>query len=168
DPSSGSRRLRDRLRNEGFKVNRKKIQRLMKVLGIEAIMPKRRTSIPSSNGHKYPYLLRNLKVNKPNMVWCTDISYLRMSNGFMYIVAIMDWYSRNILSWKISNSMTTSFCVEALKEAMEVYGKPEIFNTDQGSQFTSSSFTAVLEANEIKISMDIRGRWLDNVFIERF
>ena len=168
DPSSGSRRLRDFLRNKGSRVNRKKVQRLMKVLGLEAVAPKKKTTIAGASPHLYPYLLKNLKVTRPNQVWCTDISYLRMPGGFMYIVAIMDWYSRRILSFRISNSMSTTFCLDALTEALDRYGKPEIFNSDQGSQFTRAAFRAVLLANKIKISMDGRGRWLDNVFIERF
>ena len=167
-PWMGARSLRDQVnRRVDYAVNRKRIQRLMRKMGIHAVYAKPRTSIPGK-GHKiYPYLLRNLDIKHPNQVWATDITYIPMARGFVYLVAIMDWHSRKVLSWKLSNSLDTSFCVEALEEAMEIYGKPEIFNTDQGSQFTSDDFTKVLKGNDIQISMDGKGRWVDNVFIER-
>jgi putative transposase len=167
-PFMGSRRLRDALWDEhGEKVNRKKVQRLMQLMGIQALYPKKRTSDPN-NAHKvYPYLLRELVINRSNQVWCADISYLPMAKGFAYLVAIMDWHSRKVLSWRLSNTMDVNFCKEALEEAINRYGTPEIFNTDQGSQFTSEVFTDELKANNIRISMDGKGRWMDNVFIER-
>jgi len=166
-PFLGSRRLRDRLQTEGHTVCRKKVRRLMGLMGIRALYPKKRTSQPGK-GHKiYPYLLRDLKVERPNQVWATDISYIPMAKGFVYLVAIMDWYSRKVLSWRLSNSMDTDFCIEALEEALAIYGSPEIFNTDQGAQFTSDAFIGVLKAAGIKISMDGKGRWVDNVFVER-
>ena len=167
-PWMGARSLRDQVnRRVDYTVNRKRIQRLMRKMGIHSVYAKPRTSIPGK-GHKiYPYLLRHLDINHPNQVWSTDITYIPMARGFVYLVAIMDWHSRKVLSWKLSNSMDTSFCIEALEEAMDRYGKPEIFNTDQGSQFTSDDFTKVLSDADIKISMDGKGRWVDNVFIER-
>jgi len=136
-------------------------------MGLEAIYPKKKTSKPNPAHKIYPYLLRNLCIDHPNQVWAADISYLPMEQGFMYLVAIMDWHSRKVLSWRVSNTMDSDFCVSALKEAIQNYGRPEIFNTDQGSQFTSESFTKVLKDNDIKISMDGRGRFQDNIFIER-
>lgn len=167
-PWMGARSLRDQVnRRTDYTVNRKRIQRLMRKMGIHSVYAKPRTSIPGK-GHKiYPYLLRHLDINRPNQVWSTDITYIPMARGFIYLVAIMDWHSRKVLSWKLSNSMDTSFCIEALEEAMDKYGKPEICNTDQGSQFTSDDFTKVLSDADIKISMDGKGRWVDNVFIER-
>jgi putative transposase len=166
-PTWGSRSMRNYLRRLGYKINRKRVQRLMRLMGLEAIYPKRYTSRPYP-GHKvYPYLLRNLKIDRPNQVWATDITYIPMSRGFMYLVAVMDWHSRKVLSWRLSNTLDTDFCVEALEEAINRFGAPEIFNTDQGAQFTSSSFTNVLKHNDIKISMDGRGRVQDNIFIER-
>ena len=167
-PWMGARSLRDQVnRRVDYTVNRKRIQRLMRKMGIHSVYARPRTSIPGK-GHKiYPYLLRHLDINRPNQVWATDITYIPMARGFVYLVAIMDWHSRKVLSWKLSNSMDTSFCVEALEEALDRYGKPEIFNTDQGSQFTSDDFTQVLKDADIKISMDGKGRWVDNVFIER-
>ena len=166
-PFYGSRRLRDWLCDEGHEVNRKRVQRLMRLLGITALYPKKRTSQPGK-GHKiYPYLLRGLRIDRPNQVWATDLTYIPMAKGFVYLVAIMDWYSRRVLSWRISNSMDTDFCVEALEEALSIYGPPEIFNTDQGAQFTSQAFTGVLQDAGVSISMDGKGRWVDNVFVER-
>ncbi|RLA01591.1 MAG: IS3 family transposase [Gammaproteobacteria bacterium] len=166
-PFYGSRRIKDELEDSGVIVNRKKVQRLMRVMGIMAIYPKKNTSRPGK-GHKiYPYLLRHLTIDKPNQVWCTDLTYIPMAKGFAFVVAIMDWHSRKVLSWRISNSMDADFCVDALEEAIARYGRPEIFNSDQGSQFTSDDFTKVLKNNEIQISMDGKGRWVDNVFIER-
>lgn len=166
-PFYGSRSMRNHIRRLGYKINRKRVQRLMRLMGLEAIYPKPRTSNPHPNHKIYPYLLRGLNINRPNHVWATDITYIPMSKGFMYLVAVMDWYSRKVLSWRLSNTLDADFCVDAVKEAIEKYGCPEIFNTDQGSQFTSDSFTGVLIDNNIKISMDGRGRYLDNIFIER-
>jgi len=147
-------------------VNRKRVQRLMRVMGIEAIYPKRRTTWPGA-GHKiYPYLLRNVEVTRPNQVWASDITYVPLRHGFLYLVAVMDWYSRYVLSWRLSNTLTGSFCLEALDEAL-AQAKPEIFNSDQGSQFTATAFTSRLEMAGVAISMDGRGRAIDNVFIER-
>ena len=167
-PWMGARSLRDQVnRRVDYTVNRKRIQRLMRLMGIHSVYAKPRTSIPGK-GHKiYPYLLRHLNIDRPNQVWAADITYIPMERGFVYLVAIMDWHSRKVLSWKLSNSMDASFCVEALEEALARYGKPEIFNNDQGSQFTCDDFTKVLKDADIKISMDGKGRWVDNVFIER-
>lgn len=166
-PFYGSRKLRNYLRRKGYKVNRKRVQRLMKKMGIMSVAPKPNTSVSNKGHAKYPYLLRDLNIDRPNQVWCTDITYIRLRKGFVYLVAVMDWYSRQVLSWEISISLDSSFCVSALERAIRVYGKPDIFNTDQGVQFTSESFTEVLKQNEIRISMDGKGRWMDNVFIER-
>ena len=166
-PCRGSRSMRNQLRRSGYKVNRKKVQRLMRLMGIRAVYPKPRTTIPHL-GHKvYPYLLRNLNIDHPNQVWASDITYLPMKSGFMYLTVIMDWHSRKVLSWRISNSLETEFCIEALEEALSRYGAPEIFNTDQGSQYTSNKFTEVLKSHEVAISMDGRGRAQDNILIER-
>jgi len=167
-PFYGSRRIRDWLQDEGFGVNRKRVQRLMRQMGITALYPKANTSRPGK-GHKiYPYLLRGLEIDRPNQVWATDICYVPMARGFVYVVAIMDWYSRKVLAWRVSsNTMDADFCVEALEEAISRYGTPEIFNTDQGAQFTSEVFTGTLKAAGIRISMDGKGRWVDNVFVER-
>ncbi len=166
-PFYGSRRICDELGDRGHRVNRKRVQRLMRQMGLVALYPRRRTSAPGA-GHKiYPYRLRGLTIDRPNQVWAADICYVPMAKGFMYLVAIMDWASRRVLSWRVSNTMDTDFCVEALEEALGRYGTPEIFNTDQGSQFTSEDFTAVLKAQGIEISMDGKGRWIDNVFVER-
>jgi putative transposase len=167
NPTLGSRSIRRQLRRQGQKVNRKRIQRLMRLMGIEAIYPKPRTSRPHPEHRVYPYLLRDLTIDRPNQVWATDITYVPMARGFMYLVAIMDWHSRKILAWRISNTLEPSFCVEALQEALERFGAPEIFNTDQGAQFTSTAFTKVLKDNQVAISMDGRGRCQDNIFIER-
>ena len=166
-PFYGSRRLRDWLQDEGITVNRKRVQRLMRQMGLVAIYPKARTSKPGK-GHKiYPYLLRNLKIDRPNQVWATDVTYIPMARGFVYLVAIMDWYSRKVLSWRLSTTMDTEPCVAALEEALARYGSPEIFNTDQGAVFTSEDFTGVLKQAGVDISMDGKGRWMDNVFVER-
>ena len=166
-PFMGSRRLVLMLGKAGLTVNRKRVQRLMPQMGLEALGPKPNTS-KAAKGHKiYPYLLRDLQITRPNHVWCTDITYIPIGSGYLYLVAIMDWASRVVLSWRLSNSMATSFCIEALEEALTTQGKPEIFNSDQGSQFTSEAFTTVLTNAGIKVSMDGRGRWMDNVFIER-
>jgi len=166
-PFLGSRRMTEMLKAEGEAINRKRVQRLMRKMGIAALGPKPNTSKPAP-GHKiFPYLLRNLKIERPNHVWACDITYLPIGRGFLYLVAIIDWASRAVLSWRISNTMDVSFCLGALEDALARHGKPEIFNTDQGSQFTSAAFTGALAAAGIKISMDGRGRWMDNVFIER-
>jgi putative transposase len=165
-PFYGSRRMTAWLRGQGYTVNRKRLARLMQLMGIEAIYPKPKLSQPGE-GHKiYPYLLRDVEVNRVNQVWSTDITYIRMAHGFVYLVAVMDWYSRFVLSWALSVSMEVPFCIEAVKKALR-WGRPEIFNSDQGSQFTSEKFTGVLEGRGVAVSMDGRGRCLDNIFIER-
>ena len=167
-PFYGSRSMvRHFWREHGRRVNRKRIQRLMRLMGIEAIYPKPHTSRPHPEHRIYPYLLRNLTIDHPNQAWAADITYVPMSHGYMYLVAIMDWYSRKVLAWRLSNTLESDFCVQALQEALTHYGKPEIFNTDQGSQFTSTGFTQVLKDHDIDISMDGRGRCQDNIFIER-
>jgi len=166
-PFAGSRMLRDLLRNEGRPVGRKRVRRLMRQMGIEALYRKPNTSRRHAAHPIYPYLLRTLSIERPNHVWATDITYIPMRRGFVYLVAIVDWYSRRVLAWRLSNTLTTDFCIEALEEAITRYGTPEIFNTDQGSQFTSAEFTGVLKAHEIRISMDGKGCWRDNVFVER-
>ncbi len=168
-PFRGSRRIRDELLDQKVVayINRKKVQRLMRQMGLVALYPKKKTSLPGK-GHKiYPYLLKGLRIDRPNQVWATDICYIPMAKGFLYLVAVMDWHSRKVLSWRLSNTMDTGFCLEALEEAIARYGVPEMFNTDQGSQFTSDKFTGMLNAHGIKISMDGKGRWVDNVFVER-
>jgi putative transposase len=166
-PFLGSRRLTVLLRAEGYSINRKRVRRLMRRMGISARAPKPKTTKPAP-GHKiFPYLLRDLVIDRPNQVWAADITYIPIGRGFLYLVAIIDWASRAVLSWRLSNTMDVSFCVSALEEALARFGKPEIFNTDQGSQFTSAAFTATVAAAGIRISMDGRGRWMDNVFIER-
>jgi putative transposase len=166
-PFYGSRRMAVHLRQNGHAVNRKRAQRLMGMMGISAIYPGPRTSTPHPDHKVFPYLLRNMVIDHPNQVWSTDITYLPMARGFMYLVAIMDWHSRKVLSWKVSNTLDTRFCLEALEEAFENHGKPEIFNTDQGSQFTSTDFIKTLQSRGVQISMDGRGRCHDNIFIER-
>lgn len=166
-PFYGSRRMTEQLRVEGLCINRKRVQRLMREMGLEAIYPKPNLSKPHPQHKKYPYLLRNMLINRVNQVWGCDITYIPMAQGHVYLVAIIDWYSRYVLSWRVSNTLDNSFCVDALKEALERHGNPEIFNTDQGVQFTSADFTKILEDKEIKISMDGKGRCLDNVFTER-
>ena len=166
-PTWGSRSMRNHLQRLGYKVNRKRVQRLMRVMGLEAIYPKPRTSRPHPEHKIYPYLLKDLSIERPNQVWAADITYIPMSRGFMFLVVVMDWHSRKILSWRLSNTMEVDFCVEALQEAIKRYGCPEIFNTDQGAQFTSEAFTKVLKDNNITISMDGRRRVQDNIFIER-
>lgn len=166
-PFLGVRQMRNYLVLLGYGVGKKRVRRLMRFMGLIAVYQKPRTSIPNPDHTRYPYLLRDLAVTRPNQVWCADITYIPMRKGFLYLVAVMDWHSRKVLSWRLSNTMDTDFCVSALEEALAKYGKPDIFNTDQGSQFTSFAFTSVLRKNGIRISMDGRGRWLDNVFIER-
>ena len=166
-PFYGSRRLCDELEVRGQMVNRKRAQRLMRLMGLQALYPRRRTSQPGE-GHKiYPYLLRGLPIERANHVWATDITYIPMAKGFMYLVAIIDWYSRRVLSWRVSNTLDTGFCIEALEEALQRHGAPQIFNTDQGAQFTSEDFTGALKDHGVEISMDGKGRWVDNVFVER-
>jgi len=154
-------------RRLGHKTNRKRVQRLMRLMGIEAVYPKPRTSKPHPDHKIYPYLLRDLTIDRPNQVWAADITYIPLKRGFMYLVAVMDWYSRKVLAWRLSNTLDANFCVSALEGAIRLYGCPEIFNTDQGSQFTSLAFTKNLEENDIRISMDGRGNFRDNIFIER-
>ena len=165
-PFYGIRRMTVWLRNQGHAVNHKKVSRLMRMMGIEAIYPKRRLSLADSRHKKYPYLLRGLTIDRADQVWATDITYIRMRHGFVYLVAILDWFSRYVVGWAVSITLDVEFCVETLHAALD-FSKPEIFNSDQGSQFTSKSFTGVLEAHGITISMDGRGRAFDNIFIER-
>lgn len=166
-PFLGSRRIARMLGEDGLPINRKRVRRLMRLMGIEALGPKPRTTQPAP-GHKiYPYLLRDMMIDRPNQVWAADITYIPIGRGFLYLVAVIDWASRAVLSWRLSNTMDASFCVAALEEALAQYSRPEIFNTDQGSQFTSADFTGVLSKAGARISMDGRGRWMDNVFIER-
>jgi putative transposase len=165
-PFYGTRRMTAFLRHKGENVNRKRVRRLMRKMDLEAVYTKPRLSKSHPEHRIYPYLLKGLEINKPNQVWCTDITYIRLTHGFVYLVAIMDWYSRYVISWELSTSLEADFCVLALERALEK-DKPEIFNSDQGSQFTSMAFTKVLKSNDIKISMDGRGRVFDNIFIER-
>jgi len=165
-PARGSRQMVDFLGDEGIVVNRKKVQRLMRKMGIEGISPKRRTTLQAVGHQVYPYLLRGLEIARPDQVWCSDITYIPLRQGFLYLVAVMDWYSRFVISWRLSNSMDVDFCVEALEEALS-RGRPEVFNTDQGSQFTSREFTGALKSQGVAISMDGKGRAIDNVMIER-
>ena len=164
---AGSRMLRDLLKLEGFKVGRKHVRTLMDTMGIVARYRKPNTSAPHRAHRIYPYLLKNLLIDRPNQVWATDITYIPMKRGFVFLVAILDWATRRVLAHGVSSSMSTDFCVDALEEAIGKYGRPEIFNTDQGSQFTSEDFTRVLKNHDIRISMDGKGRWVDNVFVER-
>jgi len=167
-PFFGSRGMRDYLRRLGHKVSRKRIQRLMRVMGLVSVAPQKKTSIPAP-GHKiYPYLLREMEIDRPDHVWCSDITYIRLNRGFVFLTAVMDWASRYILSWEVSVTIDGSFCVSALERALRCCGIPDIFNSDQGAQYTGSEFTGVLKANGIRISMDGRGRATDNIAIERF
>ena len=166
-PFLGSRKMRVFLRNCGHVVSRKRIQRLMRRLGLAAMAPGPNTSQPHPQHKIYPYLLRGVNITRPNQVWSTDITYIRMPRGFVYLVAVIDWYSRKVLAWRISNTMDAGFCVDSLQQALQQYGRPEIFNSDQGSQFTCGAFTDVLKQHGIAISMDGRGRALDNIFVER-
>ena len=166
-PFYGSRKIRDYLNREGFHVNRKRVQRLMRLMGLESVAPKPNTSKRRKEHKVYPYLLRNLSITAPDQVWCSDITYIRMPHGFVYLTAIMDWASRYVLSWEISVTMNDDFCVNALKSALRRHQAPEIFNTDQGSQYTGAAFTGTLKEKGIKISMDGKGRCMDNIFIER-
>jgi putative transposase len=167
EPTWGTRLMARHLRRKGKEVNRKRVRRLMQKMGLAAIYQRPDTSKPHPEHKIYPYLLRGVEITRPNHVWCADVTYIPMRKGFLYLVAVMDWASRKVLSWSLSNTMDAGFCVSALKEALDIYGKPEIFNTDQGSQFTSLAFTQALKDAGVNISMDGRGRWVDNVMIER-
>jgi putative transposase len=166
-PFYGSRRMLVVLRRDGWLVNRKRVQRLMRVMGLEAIYQKPNTSRRHRDHEVYPYLLRDLAIDRPNQVWCADITYIPMAKGFVYLVAVMDWFSRRVLAWRLSITMEAAFCVEALQDALHRHGQPDIFNTDQGVQFTSADFLDELRTRGVRISMDGRGRFLDNIFIER-
>jgi len=166
-PFFGSRQMVRRLRRDGLGVGRHRVRRLMRLMGLEAIYQTPRTSDPHPAHRIYPYLLKGMAIEKPNHVWCADITYIPVQRGFLYLVAVMDWATRHVLSWRLSNSMDARFCIEALNEALAKYATPEIFNTDQGSQFTSFAFSAVLKDAGVAISMDGRGRFMDNIFIER-
>jgi putative transposase len=166
-PFYGSRQMVRQLRREGVWIGRHRVRRLMGLMGLEAIYQAPRTSSPHPGHRVYPYLLRNLRVARPDHVWCADITYIPLMRGFLYLVAIMDWATRHVLAWRLSNTLDARFCLEALHEAMAEHGRPEIFNTDQGSQFTSLDFTGVLKEAGVAISMDGRGRCMDNIFIER-
>lgn len=166
-PWYGARQMARHLRRQGHPVGRKRMRRLMQLMGLAPIYCKPRTSAPHPEHKVYPYLLRDLAIERPNQVWCTDVTYIPMRRGFLYLVAIMDWASRRVLAWRLSNTLDAAFCVAALEDALARFGAPGIFNTDQGSQFTSLTFTGRLQAAGIRISMDGKGRWMDNVFIER-
>lgn len=166
-PWYGSRQMARHLRREGYMVGRKRVRRLMARMGLEPIYQRPRTTIPHPGHRIYPYLLREMVIDRPNQVWCADITYIPMQCGFLYLVAVMDWSTRKVLSRRVSNTMDVEFCIEALEEVLARFGRPDIFNSDQGSQFTSPRFTGVLQAAGVRISMDGRGRWMDNVFIER-
>jgi putative transposase len=166
-PFYGSRRMRNYLRKKGYCINRKRVQRLMQTLGLVGMAPGPNTSVKHPQHKIYPYLLRGVSVTRPNQVWSTDVTYIRLAGGFVYLVAVIDWYSRKVLSWRLSNTLDAGFCIEGLEQALSLFGKPEIFNTDQGVQFTSDGFIQVLKEAGIEISMDGRGRALDNIFVER-
>src|SRR5215467_9731905 len=166
-PYYGSRRMAAWLATQGHVVNRKRVRRLMQLAGLVVIYPRPNTSAPAVAHKIYPYLLGGLSIERVNQVWCSDVTYIPMAKGFLYLVVIMDWVSRAVLAWRLSNTLGADFCVEALEDALSRYGRPEIFNTDQGSQFTSEDFTGVLKAHEIMISMDGKGRCMDNIFVER-
>ena len=166
-PFFGSRMMTQTLKRQKHPVNRKRVQRLMRLMGLESMAPQPYTSGPTPEHPVYPYLLRGLRIDRINQVWAADITYIPLARGFAYLVAVIDWYSRRVLAWRLSNTMETSFCIEALQEALARFGSPEIFNTDQGAQFTAESFTSALRARGIKISMDGKGRFVDNIFVER-
>ncbi len=166
-PFYGSRKMCAWLRMQGHVVNRKRVRRLMGLMGLESVAPKPDTSRPAPQHKVYPYLLRNLEIGRPDQVWCTDITYIRLAKGFVYLTAVMDWYSRYVLSWEVSVTMEEDFCVSALESALRCHGRPDIFNTDQGSQFTGDTFTGVLKDAEVAISMDGKGRAMDNIMVER-
>jgi len=166
-PWYGARQMARHLRRDGHVVGRKRMRRLMALMGLAPIYQRPRTTIPHPEHRIWPYLLRGLTIDRPNLVWCADITYIPMRRGFLYLVAVMDWATRRVLAWRVSNTMDVAFCIEVLEDALARFGRPEIFNTDQGSQFTSPRFTATLLEAGVRISMDGRGRWMDNVFIER-
>jgi len=166
-PFYGSRKIRDWLRRQGYKVNRKRVQRLMHKMGLASVAPKPNTSRPAPAHKVYPYLLRGLEITRANQVWCADITYIRLAKGFVYLTAILDWHSRYVLAWEVSVTQDEGFCVSALESALRRHGRPEIFNTDQGAQFTGKAFTGVLQTAEVRISMDGKGRALDNIMVER-
>jgi putative transposase len=166
-PFYGTRQMRNYLQRCGYKINRKRVQRLMRKMNIQSIAPKPNTSKKHPKHKIYPYLLKNIEVNHPNQVHCSDITYIRLNGSFVYLTAVMDWHSRFVLSWELSISMDAEFCVSALERSLRLYGAPEVFNTDQGSQYTGNEFTTVLKNNNIRISMDGKGRAMDNIFIER-
>jgi putative transposase len=166
-PFYGSRKMVVHLGRLGHLVNRKRVQRLMRILGLAGMAPGPNTSLPHPQHKIYPYLLRGVNVTRPNQVWSTDITYIRLPRGFVYLAAVIDWYSRKVLAWRLSNTLDSGFCVDCLEQSLHAYGTPEIFNTDQGCQFTSDAFTGVLKSHAVAISMDGRGRALDNIFVER-
>ena len=166
-PFYGSRKMRDWLRRQGYKVNRKRVQRLMRRMGLVSIAPKPNTSLAAKSHKVYPYLLRGLEIDHPNQVWCSDITYVRLARGFVYLTVVMDWHSRYVLSWEVSVTMEEDFCVSALESALRRHGHPQIFNTDQGAQYTAEAFTGTLKQADIGISMDGKGRCTDNIMIER-
>jgi putative transposase len=166
-PWYGSRQMARHLQRDGHVVGRKRMRRLMATMGLVPIYQRPRTTVPNPEHRVFPYLLRDLVIDQPNQVWCADITYIPMRRGFLYLVAVMDWATRKVLAWRVSNTMDTAFCIDALEEALIHHGRPGVFNTDQGSQFTSPRFTTVLKDADVRISMDGRGRWMDNVFIER-
>ena len=166
-PFYGSRKMRDWLQRQGYVVNRKRVRRLMRKMGLVSVAPKPNTSRPAPEHKIYPYLLRGLQIEQPNHVWCADITYIRLAHGFVYLTAVMDWYSRYVLAWEVSVTMEEEFCVSALESALRCHGRPQIFNTDQGSQFTGETFTGVLKDAKVDISMDGKGRAMDNIMVER-
>jgi putative transposase len=166
-PFYGSRKMQVWLHREGYVVNRKRVQRLMRLMDLHGLSPRGSASQPHPKHKKYPYLLRALEVVRADQVWATDITYIPMAHGFVYLIAVIDWFSRRVLAWRLSNTLDTSFCIEALSEALRLWGTPDIFNTDQGAQFTAEDFLDVLRDHNVQISMDGKGRWLDNVFVER-
>ncbi len=166
-PWYGSRQMARHLRRDGHEVGRKRVRRLMAMMGLVAIYQRPRTTVPNPDHQVWPYLLRGMVIDRPNQVRCMDFTYIPMRRGFLYLAAVMDWSTRKVLSWRVSNTKDVAFCIEALREALALFGRPETFNTDQGSQFTSAEFTDVPKAADMRISMDGRGRWMDNVFIER-
>jgi putative transposase len=167
-PFAGARMLRDFLKRKGYQIGRRHVGRLMDLMGIEALYRKKKGTKRNPEHPVYPYLLRNLVIDRPNQVWAADISYIPMRRGFLYLFAVLDWHSRNVLAWRLSNSLTTDFCIDAVEEAIAKYGQPQIFNTDQGSQFTDIEFVTMLKDRGIAISMDGKGAWRDNVVVERF
>ena len=167
DPCRGCRQIKNELKKCGYRIGKDKVSMLMSEMGLKSLIARLNLSKPNKEHKKYPYLLRGVKITHPNHVWSTDITYIKMGKGYVYLTAIIDWYSRKVLSWRLSNTLDNAFCIDALYEALFNYGKPEIFNTDQGSQYTAHNFIEVLENHHIKISMDGKGRALDNIYIER-